>query len=386
MKREMRSIMRIDTKKNYFILIKFICMISIIVYIVVTGEENIQTVGKELFLFSGLLTASMMFELIKTKRIPLLLLQTALYVTVLVISGEKVLLLFPIILLDGMMFCNASLVFYLLPSMGILLYKGDSFVYALLCVTISIIYVQNHIIIEEYRRYIEEYENKEFILKNTMDNSNLIHRKELEKNSLSFENKMLEEKARLSQALHDKLGHSINGSLYQLEACKVLTVSSPEQSISIVQKVIDSLRGSMDEIRDILRKERPDKKQLALLQLKTLCESCKEKYNIKAEVMIEGKDAEVPEMIWEIILDNTYEAVSNALKYAQCTSIDIKITILNKIVRCSISDNGIGCSTMSEGMGIQGMKQRARNINGVIDIISDNGFVVNMILPFEEQT
>ena len=29
-------------------------------------------------------------------------------------------------------------------------------------------------------------------------------------------------------------------------------------------------------------------------------------------------DKTVPEKIWEIILDNTFEAVTNALKYSKC--------------------------------------------------------------------
>ena len=192
---------------------------------------------------------------------------------------------------------------------------------------------------------------------------------------------MLEEKARLSQALHDKLGHSINGSIYQLEACKILMEKDPQQSNKIMQGVIDNLRTSMDEIRKNLRQEKPDKKRLAYLQLVQLCEECNEKYGIKAEVIIEGENSEVPEYLWDIILDNTIESVTNALKYAECTELSIDIAILHKVIRCSIRDNGVGCSVMKEGMGIQGMKNRIHKVNGLIDINSDNGFRINMIIP-----
>lgn len=52
---------------------------------------------------------------------------------------------------------------------------------------------------------------------------------------------------------HDKLGHNINGSVYQLEAIKVLMEKGPETSRKMIQAVIDQLRSGMDEIRGILK-------------------------------------------------------------------------------------------------------------------------------------
>ncbi len=80
-------------------------------------------------------------------------------------------------------------------------------------------------------------------------------------------------------------------------------------------------------------------------------------------------------------MDNSVEAVTNALKYAQCTQILVVIILLHKVVRCSIEDNGAGCEVFKEGMGIQGMKNRIRKVNGFIDIHSENGFHINMIIP-----
>ncbi|MDF2869881.1 MAG: sensor histidine kinase [Anaerocolumna sp.] len=59
----------------------------------------------------------------------------------------------------------------------------------------------------------------------------------------------------------------------------------------------------------------------------------------------------------------------------------IEIIILHKVIRCGIRDNGNGCELLKEGMGIQGMKNRVRNVNGYIDISSNEGFLINMIIP-----
>ena len=83
----------------------------------------------------------------------------------------------------------------------------------------------------------------------------------------------------------------------------------------------------------------------------------------------------------EIILDNAFEAVSNSLKYAKCTSIEIKIHVMNKFIRCSISDNGVGCEKITDGMGIAGMRRRMREVNGILDFETEIGFTINMLLP-----
>ena len=128
----------------------------------------------------------------------------------------------------------------------------------------------------------------------------------------------------------------------------------------------------MDEIRGILRKERPAKKELAMLQLYKLCEDCNNK-GVKTELVTEGDTALIPDPIWEVILDNAFEAVSNSMKYSKCSSIDIQIFVMKQRVRVSIADDGVGCSKFEDGMGISGMRSRVRTASGTIDFQTDPG-------------
>lgn len=232
-------------------------------------------------------------------------------------------------------------------------------------------------------KMIKDNEAAEQKLKNNIDENNLRYKLALSKSRLESDNKILENKNFLSQTLHDKLGHNINGSLYQLEASKILMDTNPDKAKNIIQNVIDALRIGMDEIRAILRDEKPDKKRTALLQLNSLCNDCKDKYNIDAELIIENDLSKISEPIWDIILDNSFEGITNALKYSHCTKIKIQITVLNKIVRCFIEDNGIGCTCLVDGMGLEGMRKRIRAINGFLDFDTINGFKINMLLPLE---
>lgn len=250
----------------------------------------------------------------------------------------------------------------------------------LVTLLLGMIYFQHDIVVVSYRQRMKEDSIAEERLKKNMHQQETIWKQELKRGLLGAENQMLEEKARLAQELHDKLGHSINGSIYQLEAVKVLMDKEPQTSQAMVQAVIDNLRTGMDEIRLILRKERPEKYKLALVQLRQLCDKCSQ-MGVDTDLEIEGEMEHVPENYLEIILDNAFEAISNSLKYAKCTKIKIKIHVMNQMIRCSIADNGIGCNEITDGMGIAGMRKRVRSVNGILDFETEMGFAVNMLLP-----
>lgn len=266
-------------------------------------------------------------------------------------------------------------VLLLMPGPCETLTKLTYLIFLLIC------YYQHDFVVRSYRKQTLEDTMLEQRLKKDMYQKEFETKAELQRSMLKAENQILEDRASLSQALHDKLGHGINGSIYQLEAIKLLMKKDPERSGAMIQTVIDQLRTSMDEIRAILRKERPEKKELALLQLYKLCEDCNAK-GVEATLETAGDVSLVPEMAWEVILDNAFEAVTNAMKYAKCKKIMIKIIVMNQMIRCSISDDGKGCAEIKEGMGIAGMRRRVREAGGTISFETETGFTVNMLLPF----
>lgn len=250
----------------------------------------------------------------------------------------------------------------------------------LIIILLSVLYIQHNFVIKGYQSRLHEDIEVEQNLKKNMREQEYAAKEEMKRNILLSENQILEERAALSQTLHDKLGHNINGSVYQLEAAKLLMEKDPEKTKNMLQAVIDQLRTGMDEIRAILRKERPKKEELAMLQLYKLCEDCNSK-GVEVNLDTEGDISRIADDMWEVILDNAFEAVSNSMKYAKCRHINIKLVVLNKMVRCSIVDDGVGCKDIKDGMGISGMRQRVRIVNGSLSFETEAGFAVNMILP-----
>ncbi|TCL60460.1 signal transduction histidine kinase [Kineothrix alysoides] len=370
---------------NYFPILKFICMLAISAYTIVNGQTDDSHLSSQVCLIALILLSATAYEsFIRYKWLWLLAEGLLLSVTYLYFNPECFYLA-PFLVLDAVVYLNLKWPLLLFPMIGCFFSYHNRPFYFFCSLFGAVIYLQHYIFLKQYRERMEYYEKEEYELKDTIDNHEIKLKEELRANGLYYEKLMLEDKTRLAQVLHDELGHSINGSIYQLEACKVLLDKEKEKCNSIIQNVIDSLRISMEEIRMILRKEKPNKKQMAMVQLHALSEECKERYGIDMELSIQGDAGKISDKLWEIILDNTFEAVTNALKYAKCSHIKIEICVMNKLVRCSICDDGKGCDKFETGMGMEGMKRRTRSVNGTIDFEMTNGFTVKMLLPAEEQ-
>jgi len=79
------------------------------------------------------------------------------------------------------------------------------------------------------------------------------------------------------------------------------------------------------------------------------------------------------------------EAVSNALKHAKATNISVSLGRQADVLTMAICDDGIGFDTTSQlgqGLGLRSMTERARAIDGTIEINSQPGRTsVEVTLP-----
>lgn len=368
-------------EKNYFAAVKFGYSILMIVCIIMNIEG--RQINYALTFIMAAVCASIMsiYETVKYRKI-LLAAEFAVVLGGMYFCGNEFIVLLPVAISDAVAEFKLPQYTLLTPLLCVI-FSQDKFMYLLLCLLTAIIYYQHYGMIVRYRKSADDYELHELQLKDSLDSSAQEFKSEIRRTNLHYENVMLQDKAKLSQELHDKLGHRINGSIYQLEACRAIASSAPEKTDEILGRVIDSLRTGMDEIRALLRREKPDGKRLAMLQLIALCEDSRKQYGIDAELDIKGDSGRIDEQIWSVLLNNCCEAVTNALKYSKCSKIRIEINVLNKLLRCCISDNGCGCESISDGMGIQGMKRRVCGLGGTIDIDGSSGFKINMLIPIE---
>lgn len=380
------GIMSENIRDKNFLLIKLTLLIVFSVYGIMNAVNETGVSVKILLLVSLYIGCLAAKEFMKVRGKMVCLALSCIIALLLIYMGGRYFVPFGFLSAYELLslFPDIDYKFYFVPLIGTLIDTPIGFLTLFVIVfMMATLYIQQNYVIKDLIKRTKSDLETEQNLKKEMQNQEYSAKAELNKSMLNAQNKILEDRAELSQTLHDRLGHNINGSIYQLEGVKVLMDKDPDKAKNMVQAVIDQLRTGMDEIRAILRKERPEKRKIAMLHLYELCEDCNNK-GVEANLTTEGDASQVPDTLWEVILDNAYEAVSNSMKYAKCKHINIVIVVMNKMVRCSIEDDGIGCAKIEDGMGISGMRQRARSVNGMISFETEAGFKVTMLLPIGE--
>ena len=371
-------------EKHYFVFVKFGYVLLMAAYLLMNSESANRGIALTLAVAALCACVMAVYETAKQKKRRILLLGAELAAVLLGMRfcGGGFIVLLPVAVCDAVSLLQWQPYLFAVSLIGMATTR-DKFTYLLLCLLTAVIYWQHNGMILKYRKSAEDYEEQELQLKNSIESSAADFKDEIRRTNLHYENIMLQDKARLSQALHDKLGHRINGSIYQLEACRAIASSNPEKADEILVRVTQSLRDGMDEIRAVLRSERPDRKRMAMLGLNLLCEECKSQYGIDAQLTIEGDSGRINEQTWSVIYDNCCEAVTNAMKYAGCSRMRIEIRVLHQMLRCCVSDNGKGCEDIRDGMGLEGIKRRVTQLGGTAHISGDGGFTINMLIPIE---
>ena len=190
----------------------------------------------------------------------------------------------------------------------------------------------------------------------------------------------LEERNKISQQIHDKVGHTIAGSLMQLEAAKLLVEKDKDKSTAVIGKVIETLRDGLEDIRIIVRKLKPKTEQIGINRIKLIIS----KFQLETLKIYFTYDEEVDKIrlpMWKVIEENIIEALTNVAKYSKATRVNISIEKFNKFIKVSIKDNGVGRDKINKGMGIIGMEERTYDLNGKFIIDGSDGFSIIMIFP-----
>lgn len=191
----------------------------------------------------------------------------------------------------------------------------------------------------------------------------------------------LEERNKLSQNLHDKVGHTISGTLLQLEAIKVTMDNNKEQGKKLLDMSIDNLRRGMDDIRMLLRDIRPQQDELGINRIKLILEEKLKNTPLRYSINNSGDLEKISISNWILFVQAVKELSTNSIKYSQGTELEINITVLNKIIKLEFKDNGIGCLDVKKGIGLSSLEEKVAGNNGQLIINGENGFSVIILIP-----
>ncbi len=192
----------------------------------------------------------------------------------------------------------------------------------------------------------------------------------------------LEERSRLSQQIHDDVGHAVAGALIQMEAARMLLSMDREKAAELLGNAISISKQGMERIRQTLKEVKPKSEEMGINRLRLFVDELSARETISATLTFDGDIDVITPFQWQIIQQNATEAATNALKYSKATAINLEVRVLNKFIQAIVSDNGVGAEKVVKGLGILGMEERAASAGGTVIVDGTKGFRVTTLIPY----
>lgn len=187
-----------------------------------------------------------------------------------------------------------------------------------------------------------------------------------------------EERARIAREIHDELGQAL--TVLKLELVDIEQTAGAGCVQKKVQSLIGQVDGTIDLVRHIASELRPSildhfglkaaiKWQVAQLEKRT---------GLQIRVKAEDEDeSDLPGHIATAAFRVVQEAMTNVIRHAQASAVEIVVDETSTQLRISIMDNGKGMTAqqVSDGksLGILGMKERLSHLGGRLRIASPAG-------------
>jgi len=199
--------------------------------------------------------------------------------------------------------------------------------------------------------------------------------------SLLEENTRVSERVRISRDLHDLIGHHLTALTLNLEVASHTSDGQAKEHVDQAAAVARLLLSDVREVVSDLR--RAD--QVNLRQaLETLTEGVPE-LTIHLDIP-EGLSQTDPKRA-QALLRCAQEVLTNTVRHAQASELWMGIERTQEGLALNARDNGSGAFELMPGNGINGMRERLRELGGRLDISTGPklGFRVRAWLPEERE-
>ncbi len=196
------------------------------------------------------------------------------------------------------------------------------------------------------------------------------------------------ERNRLARELHDTLAHTLSAVAVQLEAARSVWDEDTAKARALINQTLRNTRAGLTETRRSLRALRATPlEDLGLLgALRDLTESMVARADCILCLDLPPRLEKIPPAVEQCIYRIAQESLSNINAHAQAKEVKVTLTRGKYSVTLIIEDNGLGFNTENiedeSRFGIQGMKEHAETIGGILEIDSspDRGTIIRFYI------
>ncbi len=180
-----------------------------------------------------------------------------------------------------------------------------------------------------------------------------------------------EERKHLARELHDHIAQVLTGLRMELGRVDRMT-AGVGAGIGECKRLVDDLFLTVRNLALGLRPSMLDDFGLRAA-LEWHARDFMGRYAIKVDLLTDGDLEALPDKHRTCVYRVVQEAMTNAVRHAHPASITVRVTATDGQLRVTVSDDGIGINLRRwrDGLGLRGIEERAKELDGFMTISRD---------------
>ncbi|MEU8157537.1 GAF domain-containing protein [Micromonospora sp. NPDC048986] len=177
---------------------------------------------------------------------------------------------------------------------------------------------------------------------------------------------VLEDRERIARDLHDVVIQRLFATGLQLQSAAPM--ARPELAKRI-NAAVDDLDATIRDIRRTIFELRTPMTSELRTEIRAAIEVAAEALGFTPHLELSGPvDSAVPDAVRPDLTAVLREALSNVVRHAQCTRVDVVVRVDAGQVTVTVTDNGVGCDPAAARGGLVNLRERASRLDGTFTI------------------
>ncbi len=187
------------------------------------------------------------------------------------------------------------------------------------------------------------------------------------------------ERNRLARELHDTLAHTLSGQAVNLEALKLMIPTEQTEILGMLDQALENTRSGLHETRRALKDLRtlPLEDMGLALAIRNLAKDAASRAPFDIRLDVPDTLPELPPDVEQCVFRIAQESLENIVRHANANRVKLRLGIETNRLQMEISDDGVGVDLdeldLHDKLGLQGMRERAAEIQGKFDVFSQPG-------------
>lgn len=196
------------------------------------------------------------------------------------------------------------------------------------------------------------------------------------------------ERADIAREIHDDIGGSL--AAVKLDLAWIARRVTDAETVSHVQAALAMAEHALGASQRIMRNLRPAVLDQGLMPaVQWLANTFAERTGVVVKLRGAIKAPQLPKAVEMVAYRTAQEALTNVLKHAQATEVQIDLSDLEGFLTLEVSDNGRGASAEDlaklRSFGLLGLKERAQTVEGWLDVVTgpNEGMTLILSVPLQ---